>query len=104
MHPELAAQLIPDSDLEMDLEAIWKALCTELLDRNFSGRTHNNRRTYDAGCRGPACTKSTREHARRRTGSTPTRYYKSHDAIVAYWYPVAIARVDELYRNLVDSL
>ena len=104
MYPELAAQLIPDSELEIDLEALWKTLCKEILDRKYVSRTHGNRRTYDAGCRGPACAKASREHVRRRTGNRPSTYYAAHDAIVAYWYPVALARVDELYRNLVDSL
>ena len=104
MYPQLAPDLYPDSELEIDLEAVWKALCTEILDRKYAGRTHGNRRTYDAGCHGPACSKASREYVRRRSGNSASPYYAAHDAVVTYWFPVALIRVDELYRNLVDSL
>lgn len=104
MYPPVAVELIPPSELEINLEEVWKALCKEILDREFITRTHGNRRTYDAGCHGPACSRASRERVRRRSGNTASVYYSCYDALVAYWYPVALARVDELYRNLVDSL
>lgn len=104
MYPQLAPELFPAVELEIDLETLWKALCKEILDREYVNRTHGNRRTYDAGCHGPACSKASREHVRRRSGNGASEYYRCHDAIVTYWFPVALARVDELYRNLVDSL
>jgi hypothetical protein len=104
MYPQLDPALIPETDLEIDLEAVWQALCKEILDRKYANRTHGNRRTYDAGCHGPACSRASRDHVRRRSGNGASEYYLAYDAIVAYWYPVALTRVDELFRNLVDSL
>lgn len=104
MYPQLKPELIPASELEINLETVWKALCQEILDRKYANRTHGNRRTYDAGCHGPACSKASRDHVRRRSGNGANEYYLAYDTVVAYWYPVALARVDELFRNLVDTL
>jgi hypothetical protein len=104
MYPQLEPTLYPDTELEINLEVLWKTLCQEILDRKYANRTHGHRRTYDAGCHGPACSRASRDHVRRRSGNGASEYYLAYDAIVAYWYPIAITRVDEMFRNLVDSL
>lgn len=64
------------------LEELWGAILRELTDDKFSGRTHGNRRTYDAGCTGPMCKKSVREFARRRHGTGASNRYRYLDPVI----------------------
>ena len=97
-------ELVPPSELKMDLEKVWKGMCKELLDRNFFNRSHGGKRLYDAGCRGPLCSKDAREVMRNRNGFSSSNYYVYCDAIMAYWLPEAIKRINIAYQEMIDSL
>lgn len=87
-----------------ELAELWQKLVVELLDTRFSGRTHCNRRTYDAGCRGPLCGKAVREHGRRRNQTTPNEKYRYIDAILEYWRPIAVARIEAAQAAVLRQL
>jgi hypothetical protein len=97
---------IPEGALdEAQLGELWHQICVEVMDEKYAGRMHGNRRTYDAGCQGPACKKASREHGRRRTQvATPSAKYQYVDLIVAAWFPVATDRVAKARQRLLEEI
>lgn len=88
-----------------ELAELWHKLIVELLNEEFVNRTHQNRRTYDAGCKGPLCSKAVREHARRRNRTnSPNERYKFIDPILDYWAPIAAERINRVRAKLVEEL
>lgn len=87
-----------------ELEELWRELVVELMADRFAGRTHGNRRTYDAGCTGPMCRKDVREHGRRRNKTTPSERYKYLDLILEVWYPIAMDRVEKVRARLLEEI
>jgi hypothetical protein len=104
MWPELPYELIDHGLTDLELAELWKEVVTELADPQFSGRTHNNRRTHDAGCKGPICKKAVREYARRRNSTSANEKYKFVDPILDFWTPIAIARIAEAQAKVVEQL
>lgn len=90
--------------MEADLEELWNSLLAEIADPVYSGRTHQNRRTHDAGCRGPLCRKAVREHARRRNRTEASERYRILDEILNAWSPVAREMVAEVQKQYLSQL
>jgi hypothetical protein len=103
-YPDFPDKLIPPTNAGINLDLLWFQLCMELADLNFMGRTHGNRRTYDAGCGGPMCMKATREYARRRSSAQPSGKYFWIDPILDIWYPVALGRLEEAQSKLLGQM
>lgn len=102
--PEVPFDVTEHGLSDEELAELWHALIVELLNTELSGRTHHNRRTYDAGCRGPLCSKSTREYARRRNATAPNEKYRYIDPILDYWYPVAMQRIHNARESILREL
>lgn len=103
-HPGVPDALRPPYNSGINLDALWFELCMELADVKLMGRTHGNRRTYDAGCSGPMCIKATREHSRRRTQSKASGKYYWIDPILDVWYPIALERLREAQAKLLGQM
>lgn len=104
MYPKLPEELKGHSFTQEELRILWQKLVHELLDADYNGRTHHNRRTYDAGCKGPLCGKAMREHGRRRTSTAPNEKYKYLDPILDYWRPVAEDRIAAARAKMLQQL
>lgn len=102
-YPPLPLEML-DYAPEVELDEMWKALLTELINPAWSGRTHYNRKTYDAGCKGPMCRKAAREYSRRRNSTIGTREQLKRDAILDYWFPEAKAAVEQIFDDLLSQL
>lgn len=102
--PTLPEDLIDHGMTDDELADLWHKLVVELLNSQYSGRTHHNRRTYDAGCRGPLCCKSVREYGRRRSQTSPNEKYKYIDPILDHWKPVAVERIEVAQRAVLEQL
>jgi len=101
--PSLPESLIDHGMTEVELADLWHDLIVELLDNEYVTRTHN-KRTYDAGCRGPLCRKAVREAGRRRFQNTVHEKYLFVDPILEYWSPIALERINRLRTKLVQEL
>jgi len=94
-----------DHELEdSELAELWHSLCVELLDEEFSRRTHGSPRTYDAGCRGPMCTKGMRLRARRRTTGGANERYTYIDPILDHWCKVAYERIEAAKARILEQV
>jgi len=102
--PALPEELADHWMSDDELADLWHRLCVELLDLKYANRTHHNRRTYDAGCKGPLCGKATREHARRRTKTNANEKYEFVDKILDYWYPIAVKRIQDAQAIILEQL
>lgn len=89
---------------DVELAKLWSDLIRELMNPNLSGRTHGNRRTYDAGCQGPLCMKAVRENARRRREHGTSEKYLFVDQILAFWYPRAAMAIQDARNDLMKRL
>jgi len=101
--PDVPMSLIDHGLTERELSELWNGLIMELLDEEYSNRTHN-KRTYDAGCRGPLCRKAVREAARRRNRNAVAEKYLFIDPILECWQPVASERIARVRTRLVQEL
>ncbi len=104
MMPRLPVDLADGEIYGEELADLWKALIIELMDEDYIGRRHENRRTYDAGCHGPMCRKAIREHGRRRASTQPSEKYATLDAILEYWYPLAKDRIASVRAQMLSQL
>lgn len=102
--PPVPVDLFDHGLTDQELTDLWHQLIVELLDTEFITRTHQNRRTYDAGCKGPLCSKATREHSRRRSSGQPNERYVYIDSILEAWKPVAEARIAAAQRQILEAL
>jgi hypothetical protein len=102
--PQLPSHLSDHSLSETELAKLWHDIVVELLDEKYANRTHGNRRTYDAGCHKPLCSKGLREHARRRNNTSPNEKYKYVDAIIEYYWPIAVDRIESVRATMLDQL
>jgi hypothetical protein len=64
---------VPDPDFEKNALKLWAELLDELCDEKYIRRTHASRKTFEVGCRGPACVKCNRIYVYRRRGKIPPR-------------------------------
>lgn len=104
MIPDLPEGVTEDEYSFSDQAALWHLIITELLDEEFAGRTHGNRKTYDSGCKGPICRKAARDHGRRRNQSEPTDEFKRLDLLIQAWTPVAVGRIVWARENMIKEL
>lgn len=105
MMPDLPEGFDPESEHVMSAAAVvWNEIIKELLDEEYLGRTHGNRRTYDVGCKGPICRKAARDHARRRNQSEPTPDMKQLDLLIEAWTSVAVGRIVWAREKMVKEL
>lgn len=104
MIPKLPSRLHDNGMTDAELSDLWHKLIVELLDTEYAGRTHGSRRTYDAGCKGPLCSKGVREHARRRNSTGPNVRYKFVDPILEFWTPIATERIASAQRKILSEL
>ncbi len=104
MMPTLPEDLRDGEIYGEELVNLWKALIIELMDEDYIGRRHENRRTYDAGCHGPMCRKAIREHGRRRASTQPSEKYATLDAILDYWYPKAKEQIAIVRHQMLNQL
>jgi len=102
--PALPIELTDHKFSDGDLAELWHKMIAELLNAEYSGRTHENRRTYNAGCKGPLCTKAAREHTRRRMDGAPSLKYAYIDRILDAWKPIAQARISNAQQKLLEEL
>lgn len=102
--PELPKSLHDHSMSAGDLSSLWQSVIVELMDPEYTGRTHGNRRTYDAGCKGPACSKASREHGRRRTQTAPNERYKYLDPIIDFYTSIATIQIQEARESILSKL
>lgn len=102
--PKLPKELAGHSMTLDELAELWQKIIVELMDTEYMGRTHGNRRTYDAGCKGPICGKAVREHGRRRTQTAPNERYKYLDPIIAFYWTVAVERIDVAREAMLEKL
>jgi hypothetical protein len=103
-YPELPLKLRPPTNSGINLDRLWFELCMEMADVKLMGRSHGNRRTYDAGCGGPMCQRAVREYARRRASSSATGKYRWIDPILEFWYPIAESRLHEAQSKLLGQM
>lgn len=103
-YPPIPDKLRPPTAAAINLDRLWFELCMELADIKLMGRTHGNRRTYDAGCSGPMCGRAVREYARRRSSGSATGKYRWIDPILELWYPVAEERLREAQSKLLGQM
>jgi hypothetical protein len=103
-YPVIPTKLRPPYNEDINLDLLWFQLCMELADVKLMGRTHGNRRTYDAGCSGPMCQRATREYARRRTSASATGKYRWIDPILEFWFPIAEGRLHEAQAKLLGQM
>lgn len=89
---------------DTELSELWHQICVEVMDEKYAGRTHGNRRTYDAGCQGPICKKASREHGRRRISAAPSAKYQHLDLIIEVWWPIARDRVAKARARLLEEI
>lgn len=108
---ELATQDLanyPADELEVALDESWLGIVKELQDAQLSGRTHNQRSTYESGCRGPMCRKAHREDPRRRTQdptrAMPPRMERSLDPVLEYFFIVAKIRIRAYELELLAAI
>lgn len=101
--PEPTEELIDHGMTPQELGDLWVGLVEEILDPEYSNRTHN-KRTYDAGCRGPLCRKAAREAGRRRQRSGVSETYMFVDRLIDYWEPIARERIEALRVKLLEQL
>lgn len=101
--PDLPETLVDHGMTEEELGDLWYELIVELIDQEYISRTHN-KRTYDAGCRGPLCRKATREAGRRRNRTTVHEKYLFVDPILDFWHPIAVERIARVRARLVQEL
>lgn len=105
MIPQTPVEVPEDALTVAELGELWHQICVELMDEKYAGRTHGNRRTYDAGCLGPACKKAAREYGRRRTQvAAPSERYQYVDLIIAAWFPVATDRLIQARQRLLEEI
>lgn len=90
--------------LGIDLLDTWHEICVEVCDTEYAGRTHGSRRTYDAGCHGPKCSKGSREYGRRRTSTNPSEKYKFLDELVDFWFTLASTRYAEVRASMLEQV
>jgi hypothetical protein len=105
--PSLPSELLqfPLEDIDIldfptQLEELWGEILVELQHPTWAGRAHNNRGTYDQGCRGPLCRKAIRENSRRKRDPAdilPELTYRHLDPIMEYYHMIAKLRL-ERYR------
>jgi hypothetical protein len=100
MRPNLPTELAGHGLSDEELSELWTTLVMELMNPTYAGRTHQNRRTADAGCKGPLCRKAVREHGRRRMGTSPNERFKYVDEILTYWHPIAVKRIAEAQADV----
>lgn len=103
--PEIPDEIMPTQSLrEMiyfsdECEALWKEIIIEVTDPDYVRRSHHNAGTYDAGCRGPLCRKSYREHPKRKlpmdVGRMTPREERIFDPIMEYFHTVMKHRVKQ---------
>lgn len=103
-YPPIPTELRPPKDSGINLDRLWFELCMELADVKLMGRAHGNRRTYDAGCSGPACQRAVRVYARRRSSSSATGKYRWIDPILEFWFPIAESRLQEAQAKLLGQM
>lgn len=104
-YPSLPAEFGENCLGEDVTQELWNKVILELLNADWTGRTHHNRRTYDAGCKGPLCAKAQREHSRRRSQTTtPSEKYRFMDAALDYFKPIAEQRIDEAREHMIMQL
>lgn len=100
---------LEDADLtyHMRCEELWSEVVTEVLDRDYIKRAHQNVGTYDQGCRGPLCRKALREHPRRKTPAGTVlqlREERIYDPVLEYFYVVVKHRVRVAQQNILANL
>lgn len=113
--PAIPAELVPAwangtqeyGRFHREANIIWEMVCSEVLDEEYLSRSHQNAGTYDAGCRGPLCRKSYREHPRRKRPLdisilTP-QYERAFDPILEYFHTVIKHRVKQ-YQLLARQI
>jgi hypothetical protein len=103
-YPPIPTELRPPTAEGINLDRLWFELCMEMANVNLMGRTHGNRRTYDAGCGGPMCRRATREYARRRTSASAVGKYRWIDPILEFWFPIAEARLQAAQAKLLGQM
>lgn len=97
IHPE-------DVDVKFDLDALWEDVCRELTNPKFRSRTHGNRKTYDSGCDGPICKKSSRDYSRRRYNAEGQFRWAVIDPIIIYFEELAKMRIIEAEAEIISKL
>lgn len=105
-YPTLPDGLTADqaNGLEISLGHLWLSICEEVCDIEYVNRTHGSRRTYDAGCHGPKCSKGQREHGRRRTSTNPSEKYKYLDPVIDAWYALAADRYAVARASMLETV
>lgn len=89
---------------DAELADLWRQLVSELLNEKFQGRTHGNRRTRDAGCKGPLCKKAQRDYGRRRYALQGSSKFTYSDLILVAWYPIAQRRLTQARQSLLERI
>lgn len=102
-YPALPAHIKPVLE-EDEIQDLWNKMIQELLNADWNGRTHHNRRTYDAGCKGPLCAKAQREHGRRRMSVSPSERYRFIDSVLDFWKPIAEERIEIARQQMLVEL
>lgn len=102
--PNLPLALCGSDLTTAELAELWQKIVVELMNSDYVGRTHGNRRTYDAGCKGPICGKAVREHGRRRTQTAPNERYKYLDPIIDFYWKIAVERIEAAREAMLAEL
>lgn len=111
-HPAVTPALLPGlpngwKSGGPELEELWHDIIKELTEKEYRNRTHGSRRTSEAGCSGPVCSKAVREHGRRRTQAQPSERYKYLDPLIDYFCREATRELeiwDQEVRRALSSL
>lgn len=88
-------------------DELWLEVCTEVMDPDYTTRTHHNISTYDVGCRGPLCRKAYREHPRRKSPTISPlqqREERVYDPVLEYFHTVIKYRVRAAQQEILNQL
>lgn len=102
-HPDLPEGVFDEWDV--DLDQLWLDIMQELLAPEFLTRNHMSHRTYDNGCRGPACKRANRMRTRRRQQyQLNDSKYTFTDEVIEAWVPIAIKMIREAMEDMKAKL
>lgn len=66
------------------IDALWDGMKNEYRNRDYADTAHGKARTYDAGCRGPACLAANRARARKYSGHEVSPKYLIEEPIIEW--------------------
>jgi len=87
------------------LDELWAEIIKELLDPKLTKWTHGNYRTYVKGCRGPVCSKGTRDYYHTKQPSSQKRArYAELDPIIDIFEEAGKRAILRAHAGILERL